>query len=108
MTDYMDIGPGPCTEQCAQVGDPGYHERSLAECRAFKNQLLRQFPPPVGASIVVRSHAHDFGTYREVAVKYHVDNEEASDYAYKMESEFPERWDDDALLELGLPPRETA
>ena len=98
--DYVDIGPGPYEEDCAQVGEPDYAERSRKECTAFKYQLLRMFPPPEGASVVVRSHQHDFGVYREVAVKFDSENEAAADYAYMLEGESPKFWDELAKGEL--------
>jgi hypothetical protein len=51
---------------------------------------------------VVTSNPHDFGTYREVGVKFDGDIDGAADYAYKIEGQTPERWDEAAMFDLGL------
>jgi hypothetical protein len=35
MREYLTLGPAPCNEDCAQVGQPDYHERAREECRRF-------------------------------------------------------------------------
>lgn len=102
MIDYIDIGPTPHGESCAQVGDADYPDRSLTECLVFKAQLVSMFPPPPGASIVVRGHPHDFGTYREVAVRYDPSLGKATDYAFMLEANSPEFWDAESLAQLGV------
>lgn len=106
MTETLEIGPSPCDERCAQVKDADYPERSRAECRAFINQITRVMgEPPEGASLFTKSNSHDFGTYREVAVKVRgalpeEAREKALEYAYRCESESPASWDDEARAEL--------
>jgi hypothetical protein len=102
-SDYLSIGATPAEETCAQVGKEGYSEQSQKECRAFVNQLVRQFgQPPEGARITVKSFPHDFGSYREVCVVYNDNIEEAIEYAFKIEAESPANWDEEAKKELGL------
>ena len=101
MKDYLNIGSSPHGEDCAQVGSSDYPQKSRLECQAFKNQLLRIFgTPPGGASLVIKSFPHDFGQYREVCVVYDDESEEETDYAFKLESEGPENWDEKAKEEL--------
>lgn len=103
MRDYLVIGATPAEEACAQVGSPDYKTRMIKEINAFINQLLRQFgPEPKGAEIRVKAFPHDFGTYHEVVVFFDDNNEEAVNYAYKIENEAATRWDEEALIELGL------
>ena len=103
MRDYLVIGSTPAEEDCAQVGSPDYKTRMIKEINAFINQLLRQFgPEPKGAEIRVKGFPHDFGTYHEVVVFFDDNNEEAVNYAYKIENEAATRWDEEALIELGL------
>ncbi|MFN6965191.1 MAG: hypothetical protein ACK4S4_15705 [Pyrinomonadaceae bacterium] len=103
MRDYVDIGPSPTAEDCAQVGSDDYYERARRECRVFIDQLRRQFgDEPCSASLSVRSYPHDFGTYYEVVCYFDDDDDEAVEYAYKLESETPEHWDADARVALGL------
>jgi hypothetical protein len=100
--EYVSIGPSPTNEQCAQLGEDDYHERSVKECRAYIRQLRRVLgEEPEGSSLSVKSHLHDFGSYREV-VCYHDDREAAVDYAYRAEEKAPAEWDEIARQELGL------
>jgi hypothetical protein len=41
MMDYVNIGPVPCDEDCAQVGRKGYREQAVEECTRFI-KLLRK------------------------------------------------------------------
>lgn len=100
--EQLEIGPTPCAETCEQLGPNYSPSRAKAECRAYIGQLRRMFgDEPKGAYLKIASNSHDFGTYYEVAVKFD-DNKEATDYAYTLESNSPEYWDDDARKELGL------
>jgi eukaryotic-like serine/threonine-protein kinase len=50
MTDYLELGPCPCDEDCEQLGANYDHGRARLECRVLRDQLIRQFgPPPEGA-----------------------------------------------------------
>lgn len=93
---FLTIGPSPIEEDCAPVGRPDYEERSRRECHVFLRQLERQFPPPDGASLFIKSFLHDFGAYREVCVRY----ARALEYAYGLENDIPMYWDDIARYEL--------
>ena len=100
MTDYIELGSVPHGEPCAQVGTPDYPERSRKECAAFKAQIERLFPPPAGASIVIQTGQHDFGTYRWVAVRYDYSIDVANAYAYMLDENTPEFWDEKAKEDL--------
>jgi len=41
MKETIYIGSSPPEEDCAQVGEEGYHAQSRRECRAYINQLYR-------------------------------------------------------------------
>jgi hypothetical protein len=111
MIDYLDIGPTPSAETCQQVGARDYdHEIARLECRAYVS-LLTRFAEAECArrgyhfgdttcSLRIRSHAHEFGAYLEVAVRYDEDHEEATDLAYWIEANAPETWDDEARAYL--------
>lgn len=101
--DTLEIGSCPYSEDCAQVGSDDYQEKSKKELHAYANQLIRMFgQPPEGARLFIKANPHDFGTYHELACKYNEDNEEATQYAYKLEGEGPEFWDAEAKKELGI------
>ncbi len=101
MRDYINIGPSPCDEDCAQVGKEDYVERSKKECRAFLNQLKRVFgEPPEGAVLSIKQFDHDFGTYREVVCYFDDAYPESVEYAFKLEGDTPATWDEQARKEL--------
>jgi len=101
VKDYMTISPAPTEEDCAQVGSSNYEERSRIECKVFLAQLRRQFgDEPGSASLATKSFTHDFGSYREVVCYYDDEDEEEKDYAFRLESETPAEWDEEARKEL--------
>lgn len=100
--DYIYIGETPAEENCEQVGDNYNPSRARAECKAFINQIRREFgPEPQGARLRIKTENHDFGSYLSVICQYACDNQTAADYAYQVECPAP-RWDDEARKELGL------
>lgn len=98
----MNIGPAPCEESCAQVGQADYEERSRRECRIFQRMLERMRPLADGipAQYVVRSFPHDFGSYREVCVRYEETDARACEHAFEVEGNTPAEWDAIARYEL--------
>jgi hypothetical protein len=98
MKDYLELSSVPCDEPCAAVGESDYSTRARLECRAFIDQLERQFPQAVeaGCYFKTRSNAHDFGTYYEVAVVYDDEDEAQASAAFEIEGNLPMAWDDDA------------
>lgn len=99
--DYISLGAAPCEEECAQVGRADYSERSRRECLIFQRMLQRLYPAPNDhARLVVKSFSHDFGSYREVCVRFDDQDEAACDYAYALERETPPEWDAIARYEL--------
>jgi hypothetical protein len=103
MKEVLELCCSPVYEDCAQVGSEDYYVQVKKECRALINQLRRQFGnEPPGCILFIKSNSHDFGTYHEVAAKFDDNNEEAIEYAYKIESNLPLRWDEEAKKELNL------
>jgi hypothetical protein len=101
MTDYLHLSPTPIDEPCQQVG-PNYDpQRARAECRAFINQLKRQFPAETAlVTLSIKNQQHDFGSYVDVIATFDSENESAVDAAYTLEGSLPENWDDEAKKEL--------
>ena len=104
MRDELYLGPVPLEEDCSQVGSIGYNERSRVECRAYINQLRREFgEPPEGAALKIKACPHDFGTYHEVVVVFDdVMYPESADWAFNLEDKLPLRWDSTAQAELTI------
>ena len=95
------IGATPAGESCECLGANYDSNKAQKECHAFIRQLTRQFGvPPQGARFAIKNFPHDFGSYKEVCVVYDDNNEEAIDFAFKVERESPENWDDKAQIEL--------
>lgn len=114
--ELIDIGPGPSLENVAQVGKDGFDTRNVAECKAFIGQIVRAYgEPPQCATLVVHTNRHEFGVYREVAVRIEAPDlraaQSAWDYAFRVEEDencLLEQWDDQAKTELGLAQESTA
>jgi hypothetical protein len=92
--ETLEIGSSPCNEECAQVGSDGYYERAQDECKRFIALIREKIgKEPEGARLFIKSNAHDFGTYYEVAVKFDPEDQAATEYAYRCESDAPRFWD---------------
>ena len=101
MRDSLNLSPTPVGEDCAQLGDANYSIRARQECRAFIQQLKREFgEPPAGATFKITQNPHDFGTYLDVDIQFNDEDDAASEYAYKVEANLPEFWDAEAKKEL--------
>jgi hypothetical protein len=99
--DMIFLGPVPLSEDCAQVGSPQYFEKSRKECRAYINQLLRVFgEPPMGSALKIKPCPHDFGTYHEVVVYFDERFPDSMEWAFNVEENLPEEWDEEARVEL--------
>lgn len=94
--DYVSIGSTPAGEECAQVGSDNYSHQARIEGKIFIQQLKRQFGEHPNAYFKLKSFPHDFGSYYEVVVVFNDDNEEACNFAYNVEANTPEFWDDEA------------
>ncbi|NUZ08672.1 hypothetical protein [Piscinibacter koreensis] len=107
---YIEIGPVPGEENCAQVGSSDYTEASLRECEVFRRMLARLFPVPAGLPVayVGRTHPHDFGNYREVSIRYDESDSQAVEFAYEVEQSAPGEWDAIARYELAWYERKQA
>ncbi len=107
---YIEIGPVPGEENCAQVGSSDYTEASLRECEVFRRMLARLFPVPAGLPVayVGRTHPHDFGNYREVSIRYDDSDSQAVEFAYEVEQSAPGEWDAIARYELAWYERKQA
>lgn len=102
MIGYITLGPTPAGECCEQIGPNCNYDRMKKECRVYIHQLERMFPDAEksNARFAVMSFPHDFGTYKEVVVKYDEMVEDSVNFAFHVESNLPEEWDDEALDEL--------
>jgi hypothetical protein len=105
--EILEIGFSPHGEECAQLGEDGYSARARRELTAFRQQLHRhaacegvQLPP--GLALTIKGSSHDFGTYYELVARFPTDDEAATEAAYWLEANVPEKWDEEARAELGL------
>lgn len=89
MKQYIHIGSSPAGEDCAQVGAANYHALSKLELAAFKKGLEEKFPPPDGAYLGIKEG--------EVVAFYDDKNKKAVEYAFHLEANTPETWE-----ELGM------
>lgn len=97
--DFIYIGSAPCGEDCAQIGQEGFAERNRDECRRYIDALVDYYgEPPLNAYYAIKAESHEFGTYREVVVRYDEECPEACDYAFKVESGL-EHWNENPPVE---------
>jgi hypothetical protein len=95
MWDSLSIGPVPSDETCQQVGTADYNPiAALAECHRFANLLKKIFPLVEGVRYHIANNPHDFGNYYDVEILYDSSNAAAVDYAYRVEANTPETWDE--------------
>lgn len=89
----LAIGSSPADEACVQVGTPGYSELARAECERFIVTIRAALgAEPAGCGLFVKSNAHDFGEYLEVAVKFDATTTAAETYALRCVNEAPANW----------------
>lgn len=100
MKTYLEFCPTPTEEIPEQLGKNYDAARAKAECGIFRRQLERQSPPPGHARLVIKGNEHDFGQYYEVYACFDDDIAEERQWAYLLESELPEKWDDIAEMEI--------
>ena len=93
MQDFLNIGSTPPDETCAQIGEVDYDRKSRIECNLYIEALREKLgDEPDGARLAIKGFDHDFGRYYEVVCHYNDENEEATEYAYKCESDGPLTW----------------
>ena len=102
MRTYLELSPCPTDEDCAQVGQPDYRAKATKEMKAYINQLYRQFPDAEdkGCDFFIKWFPHEFGSYGYVCVMFSEDEDMQVDFAYGVENNLPDNWDDEALKEL--------
>lgn len=103
LRDHISLGSAPYDVEPAQVGSDDYTVRARIECRAYINQLRRQFgKEPGSALITIKTNVHDYGVYYDVICYYDHRSEVEVEYAFKLEREGPAEWDKEAIEELAL------
>lgn len=107
--DYVTIGNVPYDEECTpnNPNDPAYGARQIKECGALARQLMRIYgDPPSGAKFAIMKNPHDFGVYYDLVIIFNLENEVATEYAFKCE-DLPDKWDSEAREELHLDEQKT-
>ena len=63
--------------------------------RVDQQMAAMAYVEPAGARLRITRNPHDFGDYFDVVVEYDPNVRDAVEYAFKLESEAPSRWDGD-------------
>lgn len=89
-------GKNHAEEECAQVGDPNYAELARKQCERYIARIrdVCGMEPP-GARLRTLWQPHDLGNYVEVVCTFEVEDEAATEYAYRCENDGPTTWEDD-------------
>lgn len=91
--DVITLRPGPVAEPSGRVGDSGYAEIAVLECRRYIALLrLAIGLEPDGARLWIRRADTEFDPYIDVAIEYEDQNPAACDYAIRCERNAPTRW----------------
>lgn len=100
---YMEIGPVPYDESCAQVGEENFRQLATAEMNAYIEQMYRLYPDAHEHIVFEKKwFNHDFGSYGEVCIVFDADDDRSCEYAYNVERNLPQNWDDEALEKLRI------
>lgn len=93
--DTFLIGPAPSDEPCAQLGHTeDFNRVARVEIMTYRAAIIASYgSPPEGASLGIKAHAHDFGTYYDLAVAFDPEYERALWYATDVEIGLS-RWGD--------------
>jgi hypothetical protein len=92
---YVELGPAPAGEECAQVGTDDYSSRARLECRRHIAAIRRKMgAEPEGARLTLKRLPHEPGDYYEVVCYYDEGDERAFDYAFACQSHGPKTWED--------------
>ena len=101
--EYIELGPTPCAESCAQVGQPDFDKVAKIEMEIYIGQLYRMFPQAQEMRVWfgTKWFPHDFGRYGEVVAKWNDEDDSACKYVFDViEKNLPEYWDEQAIAEL--------
>lgn len=96
MRDFLELGTTPYGEDCAQVGSDNYRENARKEANRYIAMLEKRFPfKPEKCQYGIKWNPHDFGSYAEVVIHFDDQDEMSQAYAFHVENNLPETWDDD-------------
>ncbi len=102
MRDFVEIGPTPWEESCAQSSEPDFRAKARKETEVFRSQILRTFgQPPEGVELRIAWSPHEYAAYPELRIYF--ETEAGAEWAYGVEGRTPPRWDDESLA--ALPPK---
>jgi len=117
--EFLNIAPTPHDEKCTPAGYDHVTDGEY-ECAVLIDQMIRiHGEPPEYAEFFICENDHESGMYHEAAIRYtmpddDIDYEEmqewqqqeydkataAEEYAMKMESGIPDKWDEISLKQL--------
>lgn len=97
----------PAEEPCAQVGCENFSTLNHRECVRFRDLLLKAYPPPAHAYLMIKTEMHDSGMYKCVVsmMEENLPEEEETaifEWSNKVES-CPTTWDGLEALAQGIP-----
>jgi hypothetical protein len=93
--EYIELGPVPASEDCVQVGDCNYNVLARKECDRYMELLEKKFPTnDTNNFFSIKKFPHDFGSYYEVVCNFDPTDIDSVDFAYHVESNLPETWED--------------
>lgn len=100
MREYLELGSVPFGENCVQVGADDYYTKYREESNRYIEQLKHRFPEinNVNCYFSIKGFPHEFGTYHEVVINYNDNDDAAINFAFFVENNLPEYWNDNEVL----------
>lgn len=93
MTSWLSLETAPPDEKCAQLGTDDYYNKARKEANEYIKLIRSSMgPEPKGVKFVIKMNPHDFGSYVSLDIDVAEDDEEALEYALRVESDGPMTW----------------
>lgn len=96
--EYIEIECTPYNESCVQVSKNDYMPAMRAEANKYLNMLRARFPNCDKVTMSIHSNPHDFGDYLDIRIKYDDNDDIATQQAFFIEGNLPEKWSDESIL----------
>ena len=97
----IELGSTPPHENPAQTTWDDFHDVNHAECRIYRDLLLRRLgPEPNGCHFSIRTFKHDFSPYKELVLVISDPDDDAVRQYSTYAEDGPKEWDEVAGRKL--------
>lgn len=94
MRNFIEMDSTPLEEECVNAGNSTAMQQ--LEVKAMIDMIQRTFDPLPDRFYLKRNkNYHEFGIYYDIKLCYE-EGEHSEEFAFFLESHWPERWDEEA------------